>query len=642
MIQGEAAFRVDAYPERLEMREALGDRLISTIGFGLQRAFGRGPRNADELVRTVRSHARRFSAGALVPRVAELRYQLRKQGMRGAVVCEALALYAAACADDGEAPEAVLAAARSMLRGRVADLPDTGGRRQAAAFAAAAFAIAGTPVHLIAASEVLARRAAQAMRDPMAALGFEVACIEAGMDQVSRHQSYRADVVCGSQREFAHDYLRDRLLLGVRKHPMHFSLARISGEAPAEERLMLRGLQCAVVEDADLVLIDDARTPLIISAESDHSQERLLYEQAIELARALGEGSDFLFEDGDVRLTAAGSGRLARLVRPLGGIWSGQERREELIVGALVALHCEQRDRDYQVIHDRLVFPDPAGERQGEPEPAGSSRQRLLEVKEGLKFAGSRDILARISVARFFSRYLHLCGVCHDAGGLEWELWSTYRLQTERVAAARPMPSFRSRIFATERDKLDALVQAAAAPVQEPLAISLRSQSAVAALSEAFASEGAQLALLRGADDDQERAAAANLHRPGAVTLLLPPAERNAAFAPSIVRCVRLIAADLHDSTRQLALLQRTFPVHELEVWLSLEEEAVAVHLGFVGELVAAAFGDRSGEASPGWAAWLFRRVQRGIGNRNRALRQEVAAADQQMSDLLAFSGARD
>lgn len=642
MIHGEAAFRLDAYPERAQTREALGDRLISAIGFGLRRAFRRGPRDAGGLAQAVRGHARRFSAGALAPRVAELRYRLRKQGMRGALVCEALGLYAAACADDGETPEAVLAAARAMLCGRVADLPDPGSRRQAAAFAAAAFALAGTPVHLIAASEVLARRSAQAMRGPMAALGFEVACVEAGMDQAARYQSYRADVVCGSQREFAHDYLRDRLLLGVRKHAMHSVLARISGEAPAQERLMLRGLQCAVVEDADLVLIDDARLPLIISAESDHSQERLLYEQAIELARALGEGSDFWFEDGDVRLSASGSGRLARLVRPLGGIWSGQDRREELIVGALSALHCEQRGRDYQVIHDRLVFPEPAADREGEPEPSGSSRQRLLEVKEGLKFAGSRDVLARISVARFFSRYLHLCGVCHDAGGLESELWSTYRLQAERVAAARPMPSFRSRIFATERDKLDALLQAAAAPVQQPLAISLRSQPAVAALSEAFASAGAQIALLRGAEDDQERAAAANLHRSGAVTVLLPPAERNSAFPPSTARCVRLIAAELHDSTRQLALLQRTFPAKELEVWLSLEEEAVAVHLGFAGELVAAAFGDRSGEASPGWAAWLFRRVQRGIENRNRALRQEVAAADQQMSELLAFSGARD
>ena len=128
----------------------------------------------------------------------------------------------------------------------------------------------------------------------------------------------------------------------------------VFGDAPAEEQLTLTGLQCALVADADAVLIDDCRLPLVVAAESDSHQERLLYEQAFELARPLGEAVDFTFEDGGIALTPSGSGRLARLTEALGGIWSGQGRREELIVLALTAIHAMQRGPDYDVANGRL------------------------------------------------------------------------------------------------------------------------------------------------------------------------------------------------------------------------------------------------------------------------------------------------
>jgi hypothetical protein len=167
----------------------------------------------------VREHVARFASGMLAARVPDLRYQLRRRGLHAAVVPEVLAMYAAACGAL-PAPE-VLGAARAMLRRRVADLPDPVQQRQAAAFAAAAFALSGIPVHVIAASDASARRSAQAMQEPMAALGLSVGCVAAGLELAARRAAYRADVVCAAYREIGSDYLRDRMMLGGRRRRIH-------------------------------------------------------------------------------------------------------------------------------------------------------------------------------------------------------------------------------------------------------------------------------------------------------------------------------------------------------------------------------------------------------------------------------------
>jgi preprotein translocase subunit SecA len=632
------------YPERSDSREPFADRLIDNLGFLVHRCFARGLRDHSLLAAEVRRHADRFAAGLLAPRVPEMRYQLRRQGMRGALLAEALGLHAAAIREQtGAMPAAeALGAAHAMLTGRIVDLGDRAQRRQAVSLTAAVFALSGVPVHVIVASDVLAQRSAQAMEASMAALGFVVAWVEPGMDAPARRRGYQADVCCVGYRELAFDYLRDRMSLGGRRRGMLSGLQRISGDASANANLMLRGLHCAIVEDADAVLIDDARNPLVISAESDLSQERLLYEQAIELARALREDADFLVDENGVGLTPGGSGRLARLVQPLGGMWSGQHRREELIVEALVALHLVERDRDYRIQGGRVMFPKPEPEESGEIAPVGELLTRLVEVKEGVKLAGKRDVLARISGPRFFLRYLQLCGVCHDARGLEGEFWSMYRLKVERAAAAAPLPALNGRLFFNESHKQRALVEAIAAGSGsgQPVVVALRTQPVAKAVMDALAAAGLKPVLVRGLNDDQERAALANALDPGAITVALFPAERAVALHGPIG--TRLIVAELHDSLRQLGQLYRAYAAGEAEHWLSLEEQAVVSRIDLPGQVVVSWFSEKSGELPPHWAKWLIRRVQKGIEKTNAALRHEVVSLDRQLGDSLAFSGSRD
>jgi preprotein translocase subunit SecA len=183
------------------------------------------------------------------------------------------------------------------------------------------------------------------------------------------------------------DYLRDTMVMGGRPRRVLGTLDWLSGDVPAETKLLLPGLRCALIDEADRVMLDDSRAPLAVSTEDDQPGERLVYEQALELARTLRESADFTLGPERIKLTPGCSQRLAQLTQALGGDWVGRERREELIALALDALYVAQRDRDYRVIQGRVLFPPPPAEEAVEPSAAQQVLHKLVEVKEGANSA---------------------------------------------------------------------------------------------------------------------------------------------------------------------------------------------------------------------------------------------------------------
>src|SRR3970282_314687 len=167
------------------------------------------------------------------------------------------------------------------------------------------------------------------MRPVYETLGISVGCVKQGMDPDSRRAAYRCDVTYCSNKEIAFDYLRDRMVLGGRPRPIALRLEALSGTAK-RDRLLLRGLQFAIVDEADSVLVDEARTPLILSAAADHSQDEAVHRQALDLAKQLS-AADYEVGDEGVELTESGGARLARLGESLTGIWKGPRRREQLV-----------------------------------------------------------------------------------------------------------------------------------------------------------------------------------------------------------------------------------------------------------------------------------------------------------------------
>jgi hypothetical protein len=156
----------------------------------------------------------------------------------------------------------------------------------------------------------------------------------------------------------------------------------------------------------------------------------------------------------------------------------------------------------------------------------------------------------------------------------------------------------------------------------------------------ALSAENLKLGLLRGADDEQERAALALVPTPGAVTVAVSPAERSVALMGPPV--VRVIVVESPDSLRHLARIRLAYAARDCAVWLSLEDEAVSAKLDLPGQAVAALIEEHKGELPPGRAMWLVRRIQRRIEQANVEMRRDVMMTDQYLGDLLAYAGTRD
>lgn len=634
------------YPERDTAPESVGDRAWSSAVFWVHQRFHRRIADPARLAGEVARHAGEARDGPLDARVPNLRFRLRRAPLSGDLLAECFGLYCAALRR-GDAPAAtpspaVLGAARILVDGGIVELAAIDDRHGALALAAAAMALRGTPVHLLTASEPRACVLAEVLRTPFAALGIGVGLVTAATAGRARYAAYCNLVVCGVSREIGVDYLRDRITLGGRPRQILGTLDRLSGDAPADQKPFLPGMRCALVEEADQVMLDDSRVPLAVSTEADPSSERLTYEQALELARVLREPADFSPGPERTELTPEGSRRLAQLTQALGGVWAGREGREELIALALDALHFAQRDRDYRVLQGRVVFPPRPAEEGEEPDAAQQLLQKLVEVKEGCRLSGRRVVLAQISVPRVLGRYLHLAGICGDARGLEHEFWRLYRMKTTRADDYPQALRWRARLFATAAEKRSALMACVRSPGGGAVVIALRSPAEAQALLDAFAAAGIKAGLVRGTGDAAEKQAVADLDTPGAAIVTLYPAERTVIRAAVNAVPPHLIVAELHDAGRHITHIARAYGAASCEILVSLEDEALKVHLGPRAMAAAARAAEPGGEALPDRAR---RWVSRALRNAERAvtlIRRDAESVERHLDDLLAFSGQRE
>jgi preprotein translocase subunit SecA len=314
----------------------------------------------------------------------------------------------------------------------VAEMQTGEGKTLTATLAAATAALAGRAVHVITVNDYLAGRDAKAMRPIYEAFGLTVGCVVHGLGAAERRAEYRKDVTYCSNKEVTFDYLRDRTVLGGKPRPLADSIDALDGGGSRTSRLLLRGLQFAIVDEADSVLIDEARTPLILSSQGGNHREEIAYRQALTIAGSMSR-AEFAIKDSRIELTDAGKERITSLARPLGGIWTGPNRSQRLVQQALTALHLFEADKHYLVRDGKVVIID---EYTGRLMPVRSWEQgihQLIELKEGCETTGQRETLARISYQRLFRRYMHLSGMTGTAAEVAAELWSVYRLRVMRV-----------------------------------------------------------------------------------------------------------------------------------------------------------------------------------------------------------------
>ncbi|NPU99641.1 MAG: glycosyltransferase [Candidatus Omnitrophica bacterium] len=216
-----------------------------------------------------------------------------------------------------------------------------------------------------------------------------------------------------------------------------------------------------MVDEADSVLIDEARTPLIISSPAPTLYEKQVYREALELARMLKPQLDFVLDRGQKRLELTESGKeaLAAGAAARAGLWKNTRWREELIQQALSAIHLFHRDKDYLVRDQKIQIVDlytgrVMGDRSWE-----QGLHQLIETKEQCPLTAPTEAIARISYQRFFRRYRFLAGMTGTAREVANELWAVYRLPV--VTVPPNQPSARSagplRLFPGEESKWQAV-----------------------------------------------------------------------------------------------------------------------------------------------------------------------------------------
>src|SRR5512134_1160599 len=434
------------YPQREDLRDGWLDRTAASLGgFVRQRAFGRSPGHAEFLAR-VNGEARELGAltnPQIRERVPELRRRLYSEGLKEELVAHvfAIAREIAGRLLQMRPFDVQLLGGRVMLEGKVAEMETGEGKTLTATLPACAAALAGIPVHVVTVNDFLVMRDAAWMGPLYKFLGLSVGTITEGMSPEARRAAYACDITYCTNKQLVFDYLKDRLMLGHESRPLHLQVEGLHAEYPRSRRLLLRGLCFVIVDEADSVLVDEARTPLIISNVADSSQEEQVYSEAVTIARQLTSGLDFSIRprEREVELTERGKRRAAELAEPYGGIWIGPRRREELVRRALSALYLFQRDKQYLVRGEKVQIVDEYTGRVMADRSWERGLHQMIEAKEGCPISGQQETLARISYQRFFRRYLRIAGMTGTAREVARELWSVYHLPVVTIPTNRPV-----------------------------------------------------------------------------------------------------------------------------------------------------------------------------------------------------------
>jgi preprotein translocase subunit SecA len=456
--------------------------------------------------------------------VREVRRALAQRGLEDPLCARSVAL-ARELADRRHGlrahPEQVLGA-WAMLNGLAAEMDTGEGKTLAIALAAATAALANLRTHVITVNDYLVERDARELAPLYAARGLRSSSVIGGVrDPAERAERWRADIVYCSNKGLVFDYLRDRVCMGQRRGPLYRELDRLAGR----QSPLLAGLEFGIVDEADSVLIDECRMPLVLARARAPLYPADVFVAALQLARRLEAGEHYrvVAAERRVELTGFGSATLRDLAASRDNFWRVGRRRDELVSQALSALHLVKRDEHYLVRNGAVSIIDASTGRTMPDRSWELGLQQLIEVKESCALTGGRETLARITYQSFFSRYLRLGAATGTAREVAAELWRVYGLRVLRVPRHEPNRSVArgTTIFADAEQHSAALVERAGAlqRLQQPVLLATRTLAASERLSAALTHARLQHQVLNARNEPVEAAIVAEAGQAGRITI---------------------------------------------------------------------------------------------------------------------------
>jgi preprotein translocase subunit SecA len=442
--------------------------------------------------------------------LSDTELKARARGERDEALCLALAAEASRRELGLDPFEEQLAAAAAMARGKVAQMATGEGKTLAAALAASFLAMDGRGLHVLTANDYLARRDAEWMRPLYSRLGLSVAAVGERSTAAQRRAAYRADVTYVTARELGFDYLRDGLAYDVAE-------------------LVQRPFARAIVDEADFILIDEARVPLVIAGASEG--DGVDVREIDRVAAALEPGRDCRIdvEGRSVAMTVSGYSRAAALLGLPGaddpGV-PGADLPDAVKARLFAALHARlllRRDVDYVVKAGAARLVDSFTGRVAEKRQWPWGIQAALEAKEGLEVGPEGRIYGSITVQHLMGLYPFLAAMTATAESAAEEFSRVYGMGTVVVPPARPSAriDLPDAVFWTRGARTAAVVAEVAREHGKgrPVLVGTASVRESEELAAALAAAGIRCVSLNAKNDEEEAALIARSGELGAVTV---------------------------------------------------------------------------------------------------------------------------
>ncbi len=451
--------------------------------------------------------------------------------------------------------------ALAIHQGFLAEMATGEGKSLTACLPAILAAWSGLPCHIITSNDYLAARDAVDLSPLYRFCGATTGWVSGHMDQRERRDNYRQGVVYTTGKELLADFLRDRILLGeAYQAPRRQLRKRLDKYDHSLDGLVMRGIDTAIVDEADSVLIDEAVTPLIISQPQKNEPLTQAVLAATTIANSLSAGADYHLDRRyrEITLTAKGESRVAEMSTELPPIFHGAGRREELVLTALTAREFYHRNKQYVVEDESVVIVD---EFSGRMMPQRTWRQGLhqaVEAREGLPPTDPSETLARLSFQRFFRFFRKLGGMTGTAREAAGELWHIYALPVLSIPTNRPCVRHMlpARSYPDQQSKWQAICNEISSchTSGQPVLIGTRSVAASEALSAMLKTRNIPHRLLHALQHREEAQIIAQAGNLGAVTIATNMAGRGAdiKLGRGVVELggLHVIVSERHESKR--------------------------------------------------------------------------------------------
>jgi preprotein translocase subunit SecA len=442
-----------------EFLSAIGNAILGRFERGVTSLFGSA--NARYLKKLV---PRVEAINALEPRYhamsdTELREQtteFRRRLEKGETLDDLLVEAFAVCREAGRRVlgmrhyDVQLMGGMILHSGSIAEMVTGEGKTLVATLPAYLNALEQKGVHIVTVNDYLARRDMEWMGPLFHSLGITVNAIFSGMEPAERQRSYDCDITYGTNNEFGFDYLRDNMRMAARGDDKHYSKREQQCQGP---------LNFAIVDEVDNILIDEARTPLIISGPAEDDVAK--YQRADKVTRQLKKDVHFEVKEKEhsANLTDEGVREAEKLAGVESFYTAGNMQWPHLIDNSLKAHYLYKRDVNYVVQGGEVVIVDEFTGRLMPGRHWSDGLHQAVEAKEGVSIKKENQTLATITLQNFFKLYAKLSGMTGTALTEAGEFWKIYELDVIGVPTNKPMQraEYPDVIYRTEAEKFSAI-----------------------------------------------------------------------------------------------------------------------------------------------------------------------------------------